>query len=130
MPEPVAIGNHEGNGAVEQAVHGVRQQAGVFVSFLERQGGAPPGKIIFGCDHPIYAWSLPHAAWCYNRYRVVNGLTAYEACTDRQYSGKIATRQYSGKIATYAEMVYGFLKQALSGAKEYGLARQCREMCM
>ena len=37
VPEPVAIGNHEGNGAVEQAVHGVRQQAGVFVSFLERQ---------------------------------------------------------------------------------------------
>ena len=110
VPEPVAIGNHEGNGAVEQAVHGVRQQAGVFVSFLERQGGAPPGKIIFGCDHPIYAWSLPHAAWCYNRYRVVNGLTAYEACTDRQCSGK---------IATYAEMVYGFLKTAAKAGPQW-----------
>ena len=86
------------------------QRAKAKAARLERQGGAPPGKIIFGCDHPIYAWSLPHAALCYNRYRVVNGLTAYEACTDRQYSGK---------IATYAEMVYGFLKTAAKAGPQW-----------
>ena len=110
IAEPVAPGNHQGNGAAERAVQSVRNQARIFVSQLERLGGAPEGKIIFECTHPVYNWAIPHAAWAYNHYQVANGRTAYEAATDRQYTGR---------IARFGEMTYGFLRTSAKAAPQW-----------
>ena len=45
IAEPVAPGNHQGNGAAERAVQSVRNQAGIFVSQLERLEVRQKGKL-------------------------------------------------------------------------------------
>ena len=85
------IESHESQGTVEQAWQAVRAQAGTLVTYLEKQGGAEEGKIIFGVFHPIYSWAVIHACFLINRFAVNHGLTAFERTTGAQYSGKLAT---------------------------------------
>ncbi|CAE7355668.1 RE1 [Symbiodinium sp. KB8] len=85
------IESHESQGTVEQAWQAVRAQAGTLVTYLEKQGGAEGGKIIFGVFHPIYSWAVIHACFLINRFAVNHGLTAFERTTGAQYSGKLAT---------------------------------------
>ncbi|CAE7357043.1 RE1, partial [Symbiodinium sp. KB8] len=86
-PSLVAIVGHVKKACLEA----VRAQAGTLVTYLEKQGGAEEGKIIFGVFHPIYSWAVIHACFLINRFAVNHGLTAFERTTGAQYSGKLAT---------------------------------------
>lgn len=108
--ELVAVENHPANGAVEQSLQVLRDQAGVLVTQLEHHGGARDGQIIFGANHPVYAWALIHSAFLHNRFCVNYGQTAYERATDRQYTGR---------ICCFGEVVYGFLKSSAKAAPQW-----------
>ena len=96
--ETSPIESHQSNGAVEQALKQVRQTACVLVSQLEE--GAGVGEV-FKVAHPIFQWSVVHACWVMNRFRVIQNQTAFEHVT----SGT-----YKGKICKYGEQVYGYLQ--------------------
>lgn len=86
--EPVAVGDHQSNGAAETTVQQIRSRAGMFVQQIEE--AVAGGKPIFPCNSPLYCWALAHSAWVHNHYVVAKGMTAYERNNDRAYSGKIA----------------------------------------
>lgn len=101
--EPAPVGDHQANGGAEVTVKIVRPQANVLVSAIEKE--CCEGRVIFGCNHPVYAWAVLHACWIHNRFAVtnINGSTPFELCYGRVYTGK---------LARYGERVLGFLKTA------------------
>ena len=103
-PEPIAIGNHQANGGAERAVELIRSHANILITHVE--SCCDTGKQIFGCNHPLYAWALAHAAWLHNRFRVSFGQTAFERATGRCYTGR---------VAQFGERVFGFIRQERKG---------------
>ena len=97
--EPTPIGDHQANGGAEVAVRLLRSHASILVSQVEQACGCT--EPVVNCLHPFYAWALLHSAWVHNHYKVCAGQTAFEACSGRTYSGK---------VAMYGERVYAFLK--------------------
>ena len=103
-PEPIAIGNHQANGGAERAVELIRSHANILITHVE--SCCDTGKQIFGCNHPLYAWALAHAAWLHNRFRVSFGQTAFERATGRCYTRR---------VAQFGERVFGFIRQERKG---------------
>ena len=68
--ETSAPGDHQANGAAESTVNIIRQQAALLVRQLETGGGCEDDKFIFQSHHPVFSWSLLHAAWLHNHYSV------------------------------------------------------------
>ena len=104
MDETVAPGSHASNGAAEVTVKVLRRHANLLIQQIEQGVGIPE---VIGCHHPLYQWSLLHAAWLHNRFVVRHGKTAYELCT---------SRQYTGRIALFGERILGFLKLSTKGS--------------
>ena len=82
----------------------IRAQANVLVSAIEKE--RCEGRVIFGCNHPVYAWAVLHACWIHNRFSITNGSTPFELCSGRMYTGK---------LAQYGERVLGCLRANHSG---------------
>ena len=57
--EPTPVGDHQANGGAEVTVKLIRAQANVFVSAIEKE--CCEGRVIFGCNHPVYSWAVLHA---------------------------------------------------------------------
>ena len=106
--EPTPVGDHQANGAAEATMKLIRAQANVLVSAIEKE--CCEGRIIFGCNHPVYAWAVLHACWIHNRFSVANGSTPLELCSGRMYTGK---------LARYGERVLGFLKTDMKGKPQW-----------
>ena len=104
MEETVAPGSHASNGAAEVTVKVLRRHANLLVQQIEK--GCGIGDVI-GCHHPLYQWALLHSAWLHNRFVVRHGKTAYELCT---------SRQYTGRLAMFGERALGFLKLSTKGS--------------
>ena len=106
--EGAPVGDHQSNGAAEITVQILRAKAGLLVQQIEdRLAG---GKVIFGCNHPVFCWALIHAGWLHNHFSVAAGQTAYERCSDRVYSGK---------LAMFGEDVLGYLRTDLKAAPRW-----------
>ena len=78
--EPTPVGDHQANGGAEVTVKIIRAQANVLVSAIEKE--CCEGRVIFGCNHPVYAWAVLHACWIHNRFSITNGSTPFELCSD------------------------------------------------
>ena len=100
----MAPGSHASNGAAEVTVKVLRRHANLLVQQIEK--GCGIGDVI-GCHHPLYQWALLHSAWLHNRFVVRHGKTAYELCT---------SRQYTGRLAMFGERALGFLKLSTKGS--------------
>ena len=98
--EGAPVGEHQSNGAAESTVLQIRSRAGLLVQQIEDHVAA--GRIVFGCNHPVYCWALLHASWLHNHFTVSEGLTPFERGMDRSYTGK---------LAMYGEEVLGFYEQ-------------------
>jgi hypothetical protein len=68
------------------------------------------GRIIFGCNHPVYCWALLCALWLHNHFTVSEGLTPFEHGMDRSYSGK---------LAMYGEEILGYLRTGLKAGPRW-----------
>ena len=79
--EGAPVHDHQANGAAEVTVQVLRQKAGLLVQQIEDKVAA--GRVIFGCNHPLFCWSLIHSGWLRNRFVVQGGQTAYERAHDR-----------------------------------------------
>eukprot|EP00435_Cladocopium_sp_Y103_P026439 s4053_g6.t1 len=66
------------------------------------------GRILFGCNHPVYCWASLHAGWLHNRFVVQGDQTAYERSNDCQYSGK---------LAMFGEDILGYLAVGKAGPR-------------
>ena len=106
--EGAPVGEHQSNGAAESTVLQIRSRAGLLVQQIEDQVAA--GRIIFGCNHPVYCWALLHASWLHNHFTVSEGLTPFERGMDRSYTGK---------LAMYGEEVLGFLRTGLKAGPRW-----------
>ena len=106
--EPTPVGDHQANGGAEVTVKIIRAQANALVSAIEKE--CCEGRVIFGCNHPVYAWAVLHACWIHNRFSITNGSTPFELCSGRMYTGK---------LAQYGERVLGFLKMELKGKPQW-----------
>eukprot|EP00435_Cladocopium_sp_Y103_P038920 s137_g10.t1 len=104
--EGAPVHDHQANGAAEVTVQVLRQKAGLLIQQIEDKVAA--GRVIFGCNHPLYCWSLIHAGWLHNRYVVHGGQTAYERAHDRHYSGK---------LAMFGEDILGYLAMDKGGPR-------------
>ena len=104
MEETAAPGSHASNGAAEVTVKVLRRHANLLVQQIEK--GCGIGDVI-GCHHPLYQWALLNSAWLHNRFVVRHGKTAYELCTSRQYTGRLA--MFGGRRL-------GFLKLSTKGS--------------
>ena len=104
--DEIPVGDHQSNGAVEQSIQAIRQEANLLVQQLEQLGGAKRNTVVFGAQHPIYGWALSHAAWLRNRFAVQHGMTPYERCTGSQYQGR---------LAAFGETVLAYLKPKVKG---------------
>ena len=82
----------------------LRRHANLLAQQIEK--GCGIGDVI-GCHHPLYQWALLHSAWLQNRFVVRHGKTAYELCT---------SRQYTGRLAMFGERTLGFLKLSTKGS--------------
>eukprot|EP00435_Cladocopium_sp_Y103_P075626 s23_g61.t1 len=115
--EGAPVHDHQANGAAEVTVQVLRQKAGLLIQQIEDKVAA--GRLIFGCNHPLYCWALIHAGWLRNRFVVHGGQTAYERAHDRYYSGK---------LAMFGEDILGYLAMDKGGPRwqhgiwEFGLA--------
>ena len=85
------------------------RQASLLMQQLERGCGILDGTV--GCQHPLYAWALLHAAWLHNRYVVRQGHTAYEV--------------YRHQCKLVAKQTSGFLWILPQASLRYKLWRQC-----
>lgn len=86
--EGAPVEDRQSNGAAEITVQILRAKAALLAQQIEDRVAG--GKIIFGCNHPVFCWSLLHAGWLHNHFNVSAGQTAYERCSDRSYTGKLA----------------------------------------
>ena len=102
--ETVVPADHAANGAAETTINVLRRLAGVFVTQIEKALGI---GMTIGSMHPLYSWSLVHAAWIHNRFTVRHGQTPYELCS---------SRMYTGKIALFGEAVLGYLRTSQKAA--------------
>ena len=106
--EGAPVGDHQSNGAAEITVQILRAKAGLLVQQSEdRLAG---GKVIFGCNHPVFCWALIHAGRLHNHFSVSAGQRAYERCSDRVYTGK---------LAMFGEDVLGYLRTDLKAAPRW-----------
>ena len=103
--EGAPVGEHQSNGAAESTVLKIRSCAGLLVQQIEDQVAA--GRIVFGCNHPVYCWALLHASWLHNHFTVSEGLTPFERGMDRSSTGK---------LAMYGEEVLGYLRTNLKAS--------------
>ena len=92
-----ARGDHQSNGAIENAARTVRDQANICLKQLEDL--AVVKVQTFDCLH---GWAFLHAAWTHNRLHVVQGLTAIE----RSLGGSVCR----GKVARFGECVLAYMK--------------------
>ncbi|CAE7303180.1 unnamed protein product [Symbiodinium sp. CCMP2592] len=116
--ETSPVGSHESNGEVEQALQRVRQHACVLISQLEE--GAGMTKEVIKVGHPLFQWSVLHACWLLNRFRVLQNETAFE---------RVRSSSYEGRICLFGERVMGFLQTAKASAqwiKGVWLGKTCR----
>ncbi|CAE7529713.1 unnamed protein product [Symbiodinium sp. CCMP2592] len=116
--ETSPVGSHESNGEVEQALQRVRQHACVLISQLEE--GAGMTKEVIKVGHPLIQWSVLHACWLLNRFRVLQNETAFE---------RVRSSSYEGRICLFGERVMGFLQTAKASAqwiKGVWLGKTCR----
>ena len=104
--EGAPVHDHQANGAAEVTVQVLRQKAGLLIQQIEDKIAA--GRVIFGCNHPLFCWSLIHAGWLHDRYVVHGGQTAYERAHDRYYSGK---------LAMFGEDILGYLAMDKGGPR-------------
>ena len=104
--EGAPVHDHQANGAAEVTVQVLRQKAGLLVQQIEDKVAA--GRVIFGCNHPLFCWALIHSGWLHNRYVVQGGQTAYERSHDRFYSGK---------LAMFGEDILGYLATDKGGPR-------------
>ena len=109
--EGAPVGEHQSNGAAESTVLQIRSRAGLLVQQIEDQVAA--GRIIFGCNHPVYCWALLHASWFHNHFTVSEGLTPFERGMDRSYTGK---------LAMYGEEFLGYLRTGLKAGPRWSVA--------
>ena len=105
--ENVVPADHAANGAAETTVNVLRQNAGVFITQIEKAIGI---DMTIGSMHPLYSWGLIHSAWIHNRFTVRQGQTPYELCS---------SRMYSGKVALFGEAVLGFLRTTQKAAPSW-----------
>ena len=106
--ESALVGKHQSNGAAEITVKQIRTRAGLPVEQIEDQ--VANGRIIFGCNDPVYCWALLHAAWIHNHFTVSAGLTPCERGMDRSYAGK---------LAMYGEEILGYLRTGLEAGPRW-----------
>ena len=90
-------GDHQANGAVENAVQSIRQQCNIFLAELEDRL-----KCKVGTHDAIHSWAWMHSAWIHNRYHVIQGLTPME----RASGGGV----YRGRIVDFGECVLAYMK--------------------
>ena len=106
--EGAPVGDHQSKGAAEVTVQILRAKAALLVQQIEDRVAG--GKIIFGCNHPVFCWALIHAGWLHNLFSISAGQTAYERCS---------CRIYNGKLAMFGEDGLGYLRADLKAAPRW-----------
>ena len=97
--ENPAVGDSQGNGRVESAVHQIRQQANVLLHHVRERTG-----LEINHQHSIFAWAFVHSAFLISRFATRAGCTPFEL---------IAGRPFQGAFAVFAEPVMAYV--AVSG---------------
>ena len=97
--ENPAVGDSQGNGRVESAVHQIRQQANVLLHHVRERTG-----LEINHQHSIFAWAFVHSAFLISRFATRAGCTPFEL---------IAGRPFQGALAVFAEPVMAYV--AVSG---------------
>ena len=97
--EGAPVGDHQADATAEVTVQVLRTKAHLLIQQVEDRVAS--AKQIFGCLHPLYAWTIVRAGWLHSSYVVNGGQTAHKRASDRSYSGK---------IAMFAEDVLGYLR--------------------
>ena len=85
LPRPSQPYVHESNGVVEQCIQTLRDMAVVHLEQIRDHAGQS-----FSASQDIVGWSLLHAAFLHNAFRVQGGSTPYERCFGIQYRGNLA----------------------------------------
>ena len=93
--------DHASNGAVEQAIQSLRQQAQLLLQQYE--DGA---QVTVQSTSPIHSWAWKHAAFLLNRYNAPDGQTAFE---------RAFQMPYSGSIVQFGEAVFARVQQRSKG---------------
>jgi len=86
-PETTPRGDHQSNGAAEQAVRTARAHARTHMAALAQK----LGLVDLPADSPILPWAVRHGPWCYHRFHVgADGKTAWERARGRPYKAVLA----------------------------------------
>ena len=104
--EGAPVHDHQANGAAEVTSPGAETEG--WTPCSTNRGQSCSWRVIFGCNHPLFCWSLIHAGWLRNRYVGHGGQTAYERAHDRYYSGK---------LAMFGEDILGYLAMDKGGPR-------------
>ena len=99
----------------------LRSKAGLLIQQIEDKVAG--GRLIFGCDHPLYTWALIHAGWLQNRFVVSGGQAAFERASDRQV----------GRLQRLVKTSPGILlltRVAPAGVMDFGLEKFILVTCM
>ena len=95
--EGAPVKDHHSIGAAEVTVQVLRSRASLLMQQIEDKVAG--GRLVFGCNRPLYCWALIHSGWLDNRFVASGGQTALERASDTAYSGKLAT--FGGDILVY-----------------------------
>ena len=91
------------NGAVEQAIQSVRQQAQLLLHQYEDSA-----RVKVPTMHPLRSWSWRHASWLLNRFNSTAGQSSYERAFNCAYTGD-----------KFGESVFGRVCQQMRGQPRF-----------